>query len=430
MPTPTSEPNQAQYGVFFDGTGNNYFVDKKYDDDTYEPTNIAKLYELYFQGQEQRIGKQYVNGIGTRDVDLDKSGDEAEYSGIEMAFGIGIQDRIDEAIKGIVEFIEPLSDINVIHIDVFGFSRGAATARIFVNAIQEISQKQPDKWLGTSVKVRFLGIFDTVGSIGVTHDGKNFGYNLNIHPDSVSYACHLTAHNEYREYFPLTSLKDQNGSLAGNFFEKALLGAHSDVGGGYGPESNKIFLDSDYIRYGGKEDKREKQRLTRITNKAEDWKAKWKDYLSGKWKESDGEIEVKERRIQKNGPDGQPNSHKQLIRYIWNRTLDKRLAHVALHLMIEHARNNSVPLIGIDALRDLAEPLDYEVPAELADYMIAVDLDKDIFTKPFLSLYPNFIHHSHQFKIPEGGAGLVNPNAVEGLERKIFDNKPEDGLHG
>ena len=56
-------------------------------------------------------------------------------------------------------------------------------------------------------------------------------------PQGINYIAHLTAQNEYREHFPLTSIhgaiKDKIG------FECSLPGAHSDIGGGYPEKYNE-----------------------------------------------------------------------------------------------------------------------------------------------------------------------------------------------
>jgi len=422
---PSSVTN-LQFGLFFDGTGNNYEVDRLTPNDEYEPTNIAKLFELYNETPDKGIGKHYINGVGTGGVNLRKQGDDADYSNIEMAFGLGIQKRVDQALAKLKAFAKANKNIQNLNIDVFGFSRGAATARIFVNQLNQKFNEDNNLLSGVKPQVRFLGIYDTVGSIGISGDGSNAGYNLNINPKAVVNACHLTAHNEFRKHFPLSSLRAANGSLAENFVEKALLGAHSDVGGGYGPNATKIYLDSSFIKFGGNPARKEAQKQSRITALEEKWQAKWQDYLNGKTKPSD-QFEFKQRRAQKIGPDGQPNSHKMLVRYIWNRNVKKTLAHVGLHTMVKQAKACQVPLKGLASLAQVEPALAYLVPAPLKDYISAVDNGDDLFDGRFDSIYPNFIHHSSQFKIPEGGVGLVNANSIGTSQRKTFSNAPSKG---
>lgn len=140
-------------------------------------------------------------------------------------------------------------------IDVFGFSRGAAMARDFINSLanEEVKLKY---------QIKFVGIFDTVGSFGYPGNDQNwkpktdeytetdiliedkFGmkapekyyepYNFNLSSKSAEQIVHFVAMDEYRKNFPLT---DTNG--AGLTYE--FIGAHSDVGGGYAKiEKEKI----------------------------------------------------------------------------------------------------------------------------------------------------------------------------------------------
>jgi uncharacterized protein (DUF2235 family) len=84
--------------------------------------------------------------------------------------------------------------------------------------------------------IRFLGIFDTVGSFGVPGDRSNIGYDLSI-PANVQNVRHAIARDEARTLFPLTQIKGSSSRI-----EKMFPGVHSDVGGGYG--------DNKDIQYG------------------------------------------------------------------------------------------------------------------------------------------------------------------------------------
>ena len=132
----------------------------------------------------------------------------------------------------------------------FGFSRGAAEARSFVNRLSRLSGSSPEqlKFGGIDVEVKFMGIFDTVASVGMV-DIKSFRGNgilprwfgslVDGHwswaspenlvvPDNIR-CVHYIAGNEARACFPLTMTEHQ-----GNHTLKLYPGAHSDVGGGYG----------------------------------------------------------------------------------------------------------------------------------------------------------------------------------------------------
>jgi hypothetical protein len=133
--------------------------------------------------------------------------------------------------------------IKSIYIDVFGFSRGAAQARVFVNWLHRLMLSN-GKLFGAHSYVRMLGIFDTVSSVGRTdafggsgHSGWALAPDLAIHPE-VKKCVHFVAMHEYRSNFPVDSIAvGPNAEIPHpeKFFERFYPGAHSDVGGGYAP---------------------------------------------------------------------------------------------------------------------------------------------------------------------------------------------------
>ena len=136
-----------------------------------------------------------------------------------------------------------------ITLDVFGFSRGAAQARAFCNHVFALlAEGGGEQLFGVKFSIRFLGIFDTVASVGV--QSGMFGYTtghsawadpdvmggLTIH-DKVHWCEHFVSMHEGRASFPLDSAARRGGSAvpADRGRELAYPGSHSDVGGGYAP---------------------------------------------------------------------------------------------------------------------------------------------------------------------------------------------------
>lgn len=125
-----------------------------------------------------------------------------------------------------------------VRLSVFGFSRGAAEARAFVN---RVVRYWGGKIGGLPLHIDFLGIFDTVASVGVAQsvpgaDGHlewAAGENLAI-PQAVRRCAHLVSAHEVRASFPLDSVCVA-GRLPSNCKEIVYPGVHSDVGGGYPP---------------------------------------------------------------------------------------------------------------------------------------------------------------------------------------------------
>ena len=130
-----------------------------------------------------------------------------------------------------------------ITIDVFGFSRGAMQARVFCNWLAELFEG--DKLCGVSVTIRFLGIFDTVSSVGLANRTLPFDLSnghcgwatpeaLRISP-KIKQCVHYMAMHENRASFPVESVRGPDGVMPPNCVQYLMPGMHSDTGGGYGP---------------------------------------------------------------------------------------------------------------------------------------------------------------------------------------------------
>jgi hypothetical protein len=156
------------------------------------------------------------------------------------------------------------SIVQTIHISTFGFSRGATQARAFANWLDSLCQldaelcgKTGRTLGGFPVKFDFLGLFDTVASVGV---GNTYGNvralkRLDGHaswadaedslrvPGSIAQCVHLVAGHELRRSFPLDSIAVGSNYPAGSK-EIVFPGVHSDVGGGYGPKQQGKGIDA------------------------------------------------------------------------------------------------------------------------------------------------------------------------------------------
>lgn len=141
---------------------------------------------------------------------------------------------IDEMIR--ITATGPLLD-NTFHIDLSGFSRGAALASIFANKIDQYTRdgyfQYTAKWLPPGqqqiqacVDLRFVGLFDTVHQLGAL-GSNNSNFDYTVSPAWAVFA-HAVALNEHRKIMPLTSFADANNL---NVNEQGFLGSHSDIGG-------------------------------------------------------------------------------------------------------------------------------------------------------------------------------------------------------
>ncbi len=286
-----SRLTSLRLGIFFDGTGNNRHnteagravlkswlaIDCTADEDqelmfedalcewgvlpssdsySNEKTNIAKLYALY-DDRLPGVGKIYVEGVGT----LTNESDDLlfgqalslletsllnkvalaiqELIPAEIADQLNAQDFRVDGFSGSSTTVDHTRVLDVLELDVFGFSRGAAAARHFVNQllnqtdafVSELNRRgipvSPE--FHRQIRVKFMGLFDTVEAAPLTVE------HLGVEQNAVERLVHLCAADEHRYYFPLTSVAtgSEMNQLPANFTELYLPGAHSDIGGGY-----------------------------------------------------------------------------------------------------------------------------------------------------------------------------------------------------
>lgn len=205
---------QLILGCFFDGTGNNMYVDRRRGAET----NVVRLLDYYRQGI---VGcslqwKHYITGIGSRPssawIDIEGT--------LQQSFGLGGRDKIIAMYDWVKEKCDGVSPTTPKVIDIYGFSRGAALARTFVNIVN----------LGLTrfvqnVRVRFVGLFDTVAQFGAPGDNVEPGQNMYVDGSDAAAIYQFTAEDEIRRLFPLTRTP----------FDHPYVGVHSDIGGGYPP---------------------------------------------------------------------------------------------------------------------------------------------------------------------------------------------------
>jgi len=260
--TPANAPPALRIGIFFDGTGND---DKVENSDSF--SNIKYLYEMH-EGDGKRIERDqfslrkfYQRGVGSESKGILNWA----IDGAGNAGGYGAAIRFDNAIFYIEKFINEYKNgyqghlPPIIELDIFGFSRGAAMARHFVNCIKQNYFDFSDPEINSvfsakNIFINFLGIFDTVGSFNIAGDNADFGFSFHIKPSwIVKKAVHIYALNEYRWGFDLQALINTQDSnypidiINDNFIEIGLPGAHSDIGGGYNMNKHEQFSDNTFL---------------------------------------------------------------------------------------------------------------------------------------------------------------------------------------
>ncbi|HEP0306858.1 DUF2235 domain-containing protein [Providencia rettgeri] len=313
---------------FFDGTNNN----KKNDLDIASPphpTNISRLFEAtYSDDKKPKIKmreyfKYYMPGVGTAFPEIG----EYNYSSSGLTYATGGENRINWALlmlintlylsagkeqipngtlkkslekmattwpldgksgrKQVIANLLETEKIDAllsqkpkalaIKLYVYGFSRGAAEARAFIHWVSQLFDLDTEKnallpqqtLANVPLSIEFLGILDTVPSVGIVHlvpaftghfDWANDTQQLpdeKRYPEFVRCCRHFVAAHEQRLCFPLDTVRRpqvKEGFSKGHraypphTLEVVYPGMHSDVGGGY-PQNDqgKAREGDDYL---------------------------------------------------------------------------------------------------------------------------------------------------------------------------------------
>ncbi|CAM4341452.1 phospholipase effector Tle1 domain-containing protein [Flavobacterium terrigena] len=553
-------------GVFFDGTGNNRFnsdlvyykhldknnnvIENQYkktkvkgkkkdfmvdtDSSYWNPySNIVLLHDLYKIGLDETKNsntkktyyiRQYVQGIGT----LEEEEDDTLGSG----FGVhnrGVIGKVQEACEKISNQLSDIFNTNKnytigsLTFDVYGFSRGAASARHFCNEVigidskitnfgnqkdsnsikkivkidntrvslknnklpisqtytlgmlgdefkkKKIYYKYTDSFSSSEdnekVKIRFLGLFDTVVSQFISKYYGDFNLdklkeynelvkvknlqkaNVDISKLDIKRVLHLTADDEWRENFPSTS--------ANKGITIRVLGAHSDIGGGYAAlqkENTKIHLFK--VETGTNEDEINNPKIGKKEIELQKFFIK-----NGFCKQNEikfkkiGEItkKVKINNLETSVVNG------VVLRLESEKIIKPRYSTVPLSIMKEISQKAGVPFV-----KDIGEiknkesetkpkPFEYEVPKDLKNYLKIVsenaneDYEK-LYNKKIIKakskltteivhkIRHEFVHLSSNFNKPAFKLPVIvkkynyevvyNPNEEEFINKMAYINHP------
>jgi uncharacterized protein (DUF2235 family) len=251
------------------------------------PTNVAKvalgLAREGGSGTEQRV--YYQQGVGTQPGERLRGG----------ALGLGLSRNVQEAYRFLVENYDPGDELFF-----FGFSRGAYTARSTVGLVRNCGVLRREqagrqkaayalyrsrdlhpralesqlfrKSYSHEPRVRFIGVWDTVGSLGVPSTGLGLGRLVNrrweFHDTKLSTtvdaAFQALAIDERRKPFEPTLWERQSAARDQRVEQVWFSGDHCDVGGGHqdsaladitllwmverARSSGLVFRDDAYVR--------------------------------------------------------------------------------------------------------------------------------------------------------------------------------------
>jgi len=214
-------------------------------------TNVYRLYKALTISSDQVT--YYDDGVGADATGLARV--------LQGAFGDGLLQKIQGAYTKIAHVFEEGDEIYL-----FGFSRGAYTARCLAGMIagcglprgkftddcvtrafqayrDPVNRKTILAGLGAcglaDAPIRMIGVWDTVGSLGIPAifgqvDPKAYGFlDTGLHPD-VKNAYHAMAIDEHRPQFPAT-LWTGDPAPGQTIDQVWFAGCHGDVGGGTAP---------------------------------------------------------------------------------------------------------------------------------------------------------------------------------------------------
>lgn len=223
-------------------------------------TNVQKIFDkISLRGPDNTLQIRYYDeGIGAQGNWWKRIFDGAT--------GKGIDDNILDAYKFIVWNYEPGDEIYL-----FGFSRGAYTARSLAGLIRKCGiikkndlnlineayklyrdkSQAPDQNVATAFRskysyevthIKFIGVWDTVGSLGIPlrwfqwYNRRKYSFYDTTLSSIVEHAYHAVAIDERRGNFKptlWTPSKNKSPEFKQVLEQRWFAGVHSNVGGGY-----------------------------------------------------------------------------------------------------------------------------------------------------------------------------------------------------
>ena len=211
-------------------------------------TNVVKLYAMLDRARPDQLS-YYQPGIGT----MAPPGVWGKLKRwfikqLDLAIAWLLSDHVTDAYRFLMRYYQKGDRVFI-----FGFSRGAYTARAVAAMITKVGlltqgneelipfawdmfkrEHKPEVYEGfrktfsRDVPIHFLGLWDTVSSVGWFWAPEHFQYTMNN--PGVEIVRHAVALDERRAYFPQNLWGDKPPT---NIDQVWFPGVHCDVGGGY-----------------------------------------------------------------------------------------------------------------------------------------------------------------------------------------------------
>jgi len=273
LPPVTPARKKKKIVLCCDGTGNEFDAPNPFPDNTDggRNSNIVKLYTA-LQIDKDQVG-YYHPGVGTMGAPTATHWWSREWSKVKgLAFGAGFRDNVLDAYRYLMEvYNDNGGHGNQDEVYIFGFSRGAYTARALAGFLhgygllcrgneghipyawrmyvaQHLDRDKhhvepdtafKDTFAHKDFKIHFIGVWDTVSSVGWISSPLRL-FNL-AENDTILRGRHAISIDEHRCFFQDNLWGDP---VAGQDLLQAwFAGVHSDIGGSYPqPEAGLSYI--------------------------------------------------------------------------------------------------------------------------------------------------------------------------------------------
>lgn len=220
-----------------------------------ENTNVVKLYHVLRHDTPEQIA-YYHPGLGSMGAPGALTPFAKTWTKLfGLGFGFGLSQHLMDLYQYVMEHYEPGDNLYV-----FGFSRGAYTARALCSILhifglvrcddtvlipysirllkswgeeanREIAGQFRATFSSQEVKPHFVGVWDTVSSVGSLHDPVKLPFAA-FNPD-ITIGRHAISIDERRAFYRQNLWSPKSGQ---DIRQVWFSGVHCDIGGGY-PES-------------------------------------------------------------------------------------------------------------------------------------------------------------------------------------------------
>lgn len=231
-----------------------------------DTTNVLRLYRCLTRSDEQVAF--YDCGVGTiANPDRVSQRGRGLSRAVDSALGLSVREHALDAYRFIVQHYRSGDQIYL-----FGFSRGAYTARAVAGMVHFLGLLRPElcnlqelAWsvysgdnadqsvqqrfrggnrlrksfcIDEHVRVHFTGVWDTVSSFGWFGDLRTLPHTANN--PSIAHVRHAVAIDERRAMFQANHFRPTSAGQHNTFKEVWFAGSHGDVGGGYPEEDGSL----------------------------------------------------------------------------------------------------------------------------------------------------------------------------------------------